>query len=418
MSDHFVIRGGRKLDGTLRVPGAKNAVLPLLAACLLSEDEVVLQDCPRLTDVENMIRILRGMGVKIRMEGSTLLADPSGAQDSALPAGVSGELRSSIFLLGSILSRFGRADCPYPGGCDIGLRPIDLHLKGLRAMGVRIEEAGGRILCHPSRLVGADIVLDYPSVGATENIMMAAARAEGTTVIMNAAQEPEIADLGDMINAMGGRVNGAGESVVTIQGVRKLHGVTHRMIPDRIVAGTYLMAAAITGGDVLLTQACPLHLSPVLHKLESMGCRIQVRGSQVRLQGAQPLMGASRIDTLPYPGFPTDLQAQIFALATVARGSTMIVENVFENRFRHAPELVRMGARVEIAGRVATIRGVDRLHGATVSATDLRAGAALVLAGLNAEGSTRVENIAHIDRGYEAMERDLTALGADIQREN
>ncbi len=418
MSDHFVIRGGRKLDGTLRVPGAKNAVLPLLAACLLSEDEVVLQDCPRLTDVENMIRILRGMGVKIRMEGSTLLADPSGAQDSALPAGVSGELRSSIFLLGSILSRFGRADCPYPGGCDIGLRPIDLHLKGLRAMGVRIEEAGGRILCHPSRLVGADIVLDYPSVGATENIMMAAARAEGTTVIMNAAQEPEIADLGDMINAMGGRVNGAGESVVTIQGVRKLHGVTHRMIPDRIVAGTYLMAAAITGGDVLLTQACPLHLSPVLHKLESMGCRVQVRGSQVRLQGAQPLMGASRIDTLPYPGFPTDLQAQIFALATVARGSTMIVENVFENRFRHAPELVRMGARVEIAGRVATIRGVDRLHGATVSATDLRAGAALVLAGLNAEGSTRVENIAHIDRGYEAMERDLTALGADIQREN
>lgn len=418
MSDHFVIRGGRKLDGTLRVPGAKNAVLPLLAACLLSEDEVVLQDCPRLTDVENMIRILRGMGVKIRMEGSTLLADPSGAQDSALPAGVSGELRSSIFLLGSILSRFGRADCPYPGGCDIGLRPIDLHLKGLRAMGVRIEEVGGRILCHPSRLVGADIVLDYPSVGATENIMMAAARAEGTTVIMNAAQEPEIADLGDMINAMGGRVNGAGESVVTIQGVRKLHGVTHRMIPDRIVAGTYLMAAAITGGDVLLTQACPLHLSPVLHKLESMGCRIQVRGSQVRLQGAQPLMGASRIDTLPYPGFPTDLQAQIFALATVARGSTMIVENVFENRFRHAPELVRMGARVEIAGRVATIRGVDRLHGATVSATDLRAGAALVLAGLNAEGSTRVENIAHIDRGYEAMERDLTALGADIQREN
>ncbi len=418
MSDHFVIRGGRKLDGTLRVPGAKNAVLPLLAACLLSEDEVVLQDCPRLTDVENMIRILRGMGVKIRMEGSTLLADPSGAQDSALPAGVSGELRSSIFLLGSILSRFGRADCPYPGGCDIGLRPIDLHLKGLRAMGVRIEEVGGRILCHPSRLVGADIVLDYPSVGATENIMMAAARAEGTTVIMNAAQEPEIADLGDMINAMGGRVNGAGESVVTIQGVRKLHGVTHRMIPDRIVAGTYLMAAAITGGDVLLTQACPLHLSPVLHKLESMGCRIQVRGSQVRLQGAQPLMGASRIDTLPYPGFPTDLQAQIFALATVARGSTMIVENVFENRFRHAPELVRMGARVEIAGRVATIRGVDRLHGATVSATDLRAGAALVLAGLNAEGSTRVENIAHIDRGYEAMERDLTALGADIQRED
>ena len=418
MSDHFVIRGGRKLDGTLRVPGAKNAVLPLLAACLLSEDEVVLQDCPRLTDVENMIRILRGMGVKIRMEGSTLLADPSGAQDSALPAGVSGELRSSIFLLGSILSRFGRADCPYPGGCDIGLRPIDLHLKGLRAMGVRIEEVGGRILCHPSRLVGADIVLDYPSVGATENIMMAAARAEGTTVIMNAAQEPEIADLGDMINAMGGRVNGAGESVVTIQGVRKLHGVTHRMIPDRIVAGTYLMAAAITGGDVLLTQACPLHLSPVLHKLESMGCRIQVRGSQVRLQGAQPLMGASRIDTLPYPGFPTDLQAQIFVLATVARGSTMIVENVFENRFRHAPELVRMGARVEIAGRVATIRGVDRLHGATVSATDLRAGAALVLAGLNAEGSTRVENIAHIDRGYEAMERDLTALGADIQRED
>ena len=292
MSDHFVIRGGRKLDGTLRVPGAKNAVLPLLAACLLSEDEVVLQDCPRLTDVENMIRILRGMGVKIRMEGSTLLADPSGAQDSALPAGVSGELRSSIFLLGSILSRFGRADCPYPGGCDIGLRPIDLHLKGLRAMGVRIEEAGGRILCHPSRLVGADIVLDYPSVGATENIMMAAARAEGTTVIMNAAQEPEIADLGDMINAMGGRVNGAGESVVTIQGVRKLHGVTHRMIPDRIVAGTYLMAAAITGGDVLLTQACPLHLSPVLHKLESMGCRIQVRGSQVRMQGAQPLVRA------------------------------------------------------------------------------------------------------------------------------
>jgi len=261
------------------------------------------------------------------------------------------------------------------------------------------------------------VVLDYPSVGATENIMMAAARARGTTVITHAAREPEVADLGALINAMGGCVRGAGESVVVVEGAERLCGAEHRVIPDRIAVGTYLMAGAVTGGDVEVTGAEPRHLAPVLDKLERMGCRIAAEGGRIRLRGRERLIAPGRIDTMPYPGFPTDLQAQILALAATARGSTTVVENVFENRFRHVPELIRMGARADVVGRAAHVRGVPRLSGARVTATDLRAGAALVLAGLHAEGTTRVDNIVYIDRGYAALERELTALGADIRRE-
>lgn len=415
----FLVAGGRPLSGALRVPGAKNAALPLMAAALLHEGPVRLIDCPRLSDVENMCEILRTLGCSAHWEADALIVDASAAAHHEMPEHLSKALRSSIFMLGPLLGRFRRAVATFPGGCEIGLRPIDLHLKALRALGVSISEEHGHIRCDGRALRAGDIHLDYPSVGATENAMMAAVTARGESAIHNAAREPEIVDLAQFLGEMGFSVAGAGSSEIRIKGGRrggKTREIAHRVLPDRIAAGTFLCAAAITGGDILLTQACPEQLGSALDKLRECGCTIETAGDSVRLKAPARPREIRLLETQPYPGFPTDLQAPFLALCTVAEGASVVVENVFENRFKHAAELLRMGANCTVQGRAAVIRGVPRLMGATVEAPDLRGGAALVLAGLRAEGETRVLGGALIDRGYEALERDLGRLGARIER--
>lgn len=407
------IRGGRALSGRVRVGGAKNAVLPVLAACIMCRERITLYDVPCILDVENMLRILRTLGVKCERKCHSVEIDASGADCFSMPEHLSKQLRSSIFMMGSILTRFGRANVTYPGGCEIGLRPIDLHLKGLQALGVDIREQHGMIYCDGARMRGGEVHLDFPSVGATENVMMAAVMSEGETRIHNAAREPEIVDLARFINAMGGCVSGAGGPTVTISGVRRLHGCEFTLMPDRIVAGTLMCAAAITRGDVLLDNVRAGDLMDVVDKLRGAGCEIDCEGSSMRVRARD--IGPVRAYTQPYPGFPTDMQAQMMALACTSRGTSMIVENVFESRFAHAAQLKRMGADIWLHDRTAVIRGGE-LQGARVTARDLRGGAALVIAGLAARGETRVDNICVIDRGYERIEDMLGALGADIAR--
>ncbi len=410
----FRIMGGRRIRGSLTVDGAKNAILPILAATLLTRERVVLEGCSPLSDVENMLKILDVLGCRTEMKGNEIEIDPSHAAGWEMPEHLSKLIRSSIFMLGPILGRFRRATVTYPGGCEIGLRPIDLHLKGLRALGVDIREAHGMIYCDGSALKGGEIILDFPSVGATENIIMAAVLAPGKTVICNAAQEPEIYDLQCFINAMGGRVSGAGSSVVTIEGVSRLHSVRYRPMGDRIVAGTLLTAAAMTGGEVYLKGVKSGDMDAVLDKLRCAGCRVESDSEGIGLRAPQELRPIT-VSTQPYPGFPTDMQAQIMSMCTVAQGTSIIVENVFENRFAHAPQLKRMGADITISHRSAVIRG-GKLTGASVCAKDLRGGAALVLAGLAAEGVTEVQGISLIDRGYYRLDEMLSALGAKITR--
>lgn len=412
----FQITGGRRLCGEARISGAKNALLPILAATMLSSGEATLHRCARLSDCDNMLRILSTLGCRVRREGESVWVDPGGAQGWEMTESLSKQLRSSIFMLGPILGRFKKASVTYPGGCEIGLRPIDLHLKGLRALGVQIREARGRILCDGSRLHGGQVQLDFPSVGATENIMMAAVLAPGETVISNAAREPEIVDLQRFLNAMGARVRGAGQGVVVIEGVKRLHGAEHTIMPDRIVAGTLLIAAAMTGGEICLREARARDLGAVLDKLEQAGCRLSSGRDWITLSADPHALRAIELTTQPYPGFPTDMQAQFMALATVAEGTSLIVENVFENRFAHAAQLRRMGAEILVHQRAAIVRG-GSLSGAQVEARDLRGGAALVLAALAAEGESRVEHVELIDRGYAALEETLASLGACIRRE-
>lgn len=412
----FQITGGRRLCGEARISGAKNALLPILAATMLSSGEATLHRCARLSDCDNMLRILSTLGCRVRREGESVWVDPGGAQGWEMTESLSKQLRSSIFMLGPILGRFKKASVTYPGGCEIGLRPIDLHLKGLRALGVQIREARGRILCDGSRLHGGQVQLDFPSVGATENIMMAAVLAPGETVISNAAREPEIVDLQRFLNAMGARVRGAGQGVIVIEGVKRLHGAEHTIMPDRIVAGTLLIAAAMTGGEICLREARAGDLRAVLDKLEQAGCRLSSGRDWITLSADPHALRAIELTTQPYPGFPTDMQAQFMALATVAEGASLIVENVFENRFAHAAQLRRMGAEILVHQRAAIVRG-GSLSGAQVEARDLRGGAALVLAALAAEGESRVEHVELIDRGYAALEETLASLGACIRRE-
>lgn len=426
----LIVVGGTPLSGTIRVSGAKNAALPILAASLLSERPVALYDCPRLRDVKNMLAILGALGVRWAWDEEKLLLDTSAANAYVMPQGLSKELRSSIFMLGPLLARFGHAVCTFPGGCEIGHRPIDLHLRGLTMLGVGIREEHGLILCDGHSMTGADIHLDYPSVGATENIMMAAVRAEGETVIQNAAREPEIEDLQTFLRKLGYGVWGAGSSTIRISGGRgcadhmseggpaERDCIAHRVIPDRIVAGTLLCAAAITGGEVTLCNAVPAHIASVMAKLRESGCSIRAEGDVIRIAAHARPREIKLIETLPYPGFPTDMQAQFFALCTVADGTSMIVENVFENRFKHGAELLRMGASFTQKDRTIVIRGVERLMGTRVVARDLRGGAALTLAGLAAEGETIVENAELIDRGYERLDKMLASLGAVIRRED
>lgn len=410
------IHGGNKINGELRINGAKNSVLPILAASILNEGTCVLHDCPKLKDVYAMLGILEHLGCIASFDGNDIIVNTKGVIDNDIPDNLMRTMRSSIFLLGALVSRNRSALISFPGGCDIGHRPIDLHLKGLRKLGISIKESYGYINCTGTKIKGCDIHLDIPSVGATENIMLAAVKAEGTTVIRNAAKEPEIEDLQNFLNLMGARVSGAGTNTIIIDGVKKLHDAEHTIIPDRIVAGTYLCAAAITNGELVLTNVLKDHLEPLLSKLREAGYEIQAGKDYIKFVSEKRPKAIDMIITLPYPGFPTDLQPQIAALLSIAEGTSIITETIFDNRFKYTEELARMGADIKVDGRIAVIKGREKLTGANVVAKDLRGGAALVLAGLGALGTTIVEDVEHIDRGYESIEKELNGIGANIVR--
>jgi len=413
----LVINGGRRLSGSIVAQGSKNSALPILAATYLVNGKSVIHNCPRLSDVESTIKILENLGCKIERRGNDLVVDSTSAFGFEIPEELMREMRSSVIFLGAILGKTGKAVISTPGGCEIGLRPIDLHLFAMRKLGVDIIEEHGRLECSiPERLKGTKITLTFPSVGATENAILAASVADGTTTIINAAREPEISDLCEFLNKCGAKIQGGGESIIVIEGVKKLSGAEHAVICDRIVASTYLFAGAITGGDISVKNTVPSHLGAVLPVLEETGCEISVRCSEIRLKAPTRLNRIDKLITQPYPGFPTDAQAPVMTLATVASGTSVIVENIFESRFKHVPELLRMGARIRTEGRVAVIDGVNRLYGASVVSPDLRGGSALVLAGLSAIGVTEVSEIKHIDRGYENFENNLCNINADVVR--
>ncbi len=412
--EKFIVAGEVQLTGSIKVNGAKNATLPLMAATLLSTGVSVLHNIPQLRDIAMMKDIITLLGAKIHRENSSLIIDTTGVSKEEIPEQLMREMRASVFLMGPLLGRFRRVRLSFPGGCAIGPRPINLHLKALEKIGAVVNDRGGFVAAEAINLSGGEITFDFPSVGATENAMMAAAVAQGTTTIRNAAREPEVADLQAFLNKMGARISGAGTDTIRINGVPRLNPAEHTVIPDRIEAGTFLLAGAITRGDVLVDDVIPEHLFTVIDKLQEIGARIDVGQRSVRVRGGE-LRGVD-IKTLPYPGFPTDLQAPALALLTVAKGTSIITETIFENRFKHVDELGRMGAKIKVEGRTAVIRGVPKLSGATVAAPDLRAGAALVLAALGAEGVSEIEQVYHIDRGYEALEKRLQNIGAKIVR--
>jgi len=414
--ESLVIQGGRRLEGTIRVHGAKNAALPILAASVLTEETVHLHDVPDILDVRRMMDILNMLGCETHWCDHRITVSGRSMRKSEMPDQLSKQIRSSIFMLGPILSRFRRATVTYPGGCEIGLRPIDLHLSGLRALGVDVREEGGVIHCDGGSMHAGEVHLDYPSVGATENVVMASVCLDGTTTIHNAAREPEIVDLCRFIGAMGGKIRGAGSATIVVEGVKRLHGAIYAPMSDRIVAGTLLAAGAITGGDIELTNTPVADLHAVCAKLREMGCTLHEDANNIRLHAPGRLTAFPILQTQPHPGFPTDMQAQMLALLSVAEGTGVIVENVFENRFTHAGDLNRMGARIICSGRTAIVRGVEGLTGAHVTARDLRGGAALALAGLKAQGETIIEHAELIDRGYERFEDQLCRLGADVTR--
>ena len=411
---YLMIGGGRPLHGRIAVQCAKNSVLPVLAAALLAGDTCRIAECPRLSDVETAAEILRHLGCTAQWDGGDLLVDTTHISRCDIPEELMRKMRSSVIFLGAILSRCGQAELSYPGGCELGPRPIDLHLTALRTLGAEINEIGGSLLCRANRLRGADIVLTLPSVGATENAILAACGAEGTTVIANAAREPEIADLQDFLQKLGVEIHGAGTSAITVQGKGNLHGCTHRCIRDRIAASTYLCAAAAAGGQVTLSGIDYRHLATVTTALHQAGCRLQCDDDTITLESSGRLRAIAPVRTSPYPGFPTDAQPLLMAALLRSEGATMFVENMFESRYRHVPELLRMGAEIRLEGRVAVVCGVTDLHSAAVRSADLRGGAALVIAGLQARGVTQIHNIHHIQRGYQDIAGDLAALGAEV----
>ncbi len=412
---HIILQGGARLEGTLPVQGAKNSVLPILAASILHPGRTVLRGCPHLSDVEASIRILRHLGCRADWEDGDLAIDASGIDRWDIPDHLMREMRSSVVFLGSILARMGRAEMSHPGGCELGPRPIDLHLAVLRQLGAGIREEGGCLRCTAQRLEGREITLSMPSVGATENAILAACGAHGETVLLNAAREPEIGDLQDFLCAMGCQVKGAGSSTICIQGRSPTRDVRHTVMPDRIVAATYLAAAAAAGGEVELTQVHPGHLSTVTAALHAAGCQIYSGEGRIVLRSEGRLRSIGTVRTAPYPGFPTDAQAILMAALLRGQGSTVFVENIFENRYRHVDELCRMGADIRVADRVAVVTGVPCLCGASVRCTDLRGGAALLVAGAAAQGETRIGDIFHIQRGYQDPVGDLRQLGARIE---
>jgi UDP-N-acetylglucosamine 1-carboxyvinyltransferase len=415
--DKLRIEGGKRLEGTLRVAGAKNAALPILAAALLTADELRLENVPRLADTATMARLLGGMGVTVARDGQSCSLRAAAVSTAEAPYELVKTMRAAILVLGPLLAREGSARVSLPGGCAIGARPVDQHLKGLQALGAELVIDHGYIVAHRSgrRLRGARVVTDMVTVTGTENLMMAASLAEGQTVIENAAREPEVVDLALCLNAMGAQVSGAGTDRIVIEGVERLHGAAHRIMPDRIETATFLVAAAATGGDITLEGAAPGTLDAVLDKLREAGAQVQTGTDWIRLRMAQRPRSVN-LRTEPYPAFPTDAQAQFLALNCIADGVARVTENIFENRFMHVLELQRLGASIDIDGHTAIARGVEHLSGATVMATDLRASASLIIAGLVARGTTIIERIYHLDRGYEEMERRLATLGACIER--
>lgn len=416
--EKLIVKGGNRLVGAVKTSGAKNAVLPIIAASILGTTPSHLDEVPMLEDVHTISEVLKclGLAVKCSQEKNVLDIDSTEITSYEAPYELVRTMRASFLVMGPLLARIGKARISMPGGCAIGARPIDIHLKGFEALGVKIEQGHGYIEASaPEGLKGTGIYFDFPSVGATENIMMAASLAEGTTILENAAEEPEIVDLANYLNKMGAKIRGAGTDTIRIEGVEKLHGADYTIIPDRIEAGTYMIAAAMTGGDIVVENVLPEHQKPLIAKLREAGAVVEEDIDKVRVIGKNPLKAVS-IKTLPYPGFPTDMQAQMMAMMVIAEGRSKVTETVFENRFMHVVELNRMGAQISTEGRSAVIDGPCKLTGCDVRATDLRAGAAMILAGLVAEGTTRIGDLHHIDRGYENIVAKLKNLGADIER--
>lgn len=415
--ENLIISGGIRLDGKTRLQGSKNSSLPILAACAAVNGISVIHNCPRITDVDIAVAILERLGCKVSREDGTVTVDSGDINCSAIPEELMSEMRSSIIFLGALLARFGRGSATLPGGCEIGLRPIDMHIAAFRSMGVVIEESGGSMECTaPNGLAPCRISLSFPSVGATENIILASLAAKGETVITNAAREPEIKDLADFLNECGAKIIGAGQSVIRIYGGRRLTGAEHRVIPDRIVASTYMACAAVTGGRAVVTEVEREHLAPVVPVFEGCGCKIDFANGEMSVTAPERAERIKYLRTMPYPGFPTDSQALVTAVAATARGTSIISERVFENRFRHVPELIKMGADIRVEDScVAVVEGVPSLHGAKVTASDLRGGSALIAAALGARGESVIDGVRHVLRGCEDVCGNLSRLGADIK---
>ena len=415
--DKLQIYGGEKLFGSVEIPSSKNAFLPILAATILCEGKVVLHKNPRFVDIYNMCGVLEDLGSKVSFCGDDVIIDNTNLTSFEISPQKASTVRSSIFSLGAIIGRFRKAKVAYPGGCEIGARPIDIHLRGLKSLSVKVRDSHGFLFCEAGDLVGADIHLDFPSVGATENIMMASVLAKGETHIYNCAKEPEIVDLQNFLNKLGAKVRGAGTDHIEIVGVQKLKNeIEYTPIPDRIIAGTYALMAASCGGEIALDNVKRETVSPVLSKIQNSNCKITYESDKLYLSSNGKLSAVQKIETAPFPGFPTDMQAQMLATLATAKGTSIIVENLFENRFKHVPELIKMGAKITVKDNIAVVEGVENLSGASVTTCDLRGGAALVLAGLKADGYTTIDNANLIDRGYFKIEDDLGLLGAKIKR--
>ena len=409
----FIIQGGKKLEGEVKVSGSKNAALPIIAATVLIKGKTVLYNVPNIQDVQTMFEIIRDIGGKVTKKNNKIIIDTSKVHTYEIPENLMRKMRSSVILAGAIIGKYNKANFSYPGGCEIGSRPIDLHLKGFEKLGINIREEYGEIICNTEKVQGAQIHLDFPSVGATENIILASCLAEGITVLTNAAKEPEIEDLVKFLNKAGAKIKGEGTDRIEIIGVKRLAEISYNIMPDRIEAGTYLVAGAITGGNIKITKANPRHIEPILNKLEEANCILEIGKDYVQIKAPKRIKAVD-IKTMPYPGFPTDMQSIFGALLSTAKGTSIITENIFENRYKYVQELNRMGAKINVEGRTAVIKGTKRIQGANVVASDLRGGVALIIEALAAKGVTQVDNVHYILRGYENIEEKLKKLGSKI----